>query len=111
MSVVSNPKALILSICSAYCGFLTLRFGWAFLRPGTPKISEAGLERDLGWHNKTLLWKDVSDVQLRWAAAHTVSVCMVYPFAGSPIRLFGWQTKPNDIYDFIEHYRRDDAAV
>jgi len=92
-------------IGAAFFGVLALRYAWSLLKPGTLTISPAGITQDLGWRRKHWNWADIDQVELRRTAANFVSVCMLFPIAKPPVRLFGWNLSAAELYETIQRDR------
>jgi hypothetical protein len=86
-------------------GVLALRYAWSLLKPGTLTVSSGGITQDLGWRRKHWNWADIDQVELRRTAANSVSVCMLYPIAKPPVRLFGWNVSADELYETIQRDR------
>ena len=85
-----------------FFGLLSLRYAWALASPGELTISSFGIEQNLGWRRKRWRWSDIEDVRLGKTA---VPVCIVYPAAGLPVRLFGWNVHPQELKRHIDEHR------
>ena len=83
-----------------FFGGLSLRYAWSLSKPGTLKITSTGISQRLGWRNREWSWSDIEQVELRGSA-----VCMIHPKTERPVRLFGWDRSPSEIYQAIERER------
>jgi hypothetical protein len=92
-------------IGAAFFGLLAFRYAWSLLKPGTLIISPTGISQNLGWRSRHWRWSEIESVELRRTAANLVSVCLLHPFEQGPIRLFGWQRSPEELYGAIEEGR------
>ena len=91
-----------------FFGLLSLRYAWALASPGELTISSFGIEQNLGWRRKRWRWSEIEDVRL---SKTTVPVCIVYPAAGLPVRLFGWNVSPHELKRRIDEHRSKAVAI
>ncbi len=91
-----------------FFGMLILRYAWALASPGKLAISYDGIEQNLGWRKRHWRWSDIEDVRL---IKTSVPVCVVYPVAGLPVRLFGWNVRPQELKRRIDEHRSQAAAI
>jgi hypothetical protein len=87
-------------IGAIFFGVLAVRYALALLKPGTLTISPMGIRQDLPWRSRHLRWADIEKVELRGSA-----MVLIHPATERPIRLFGWELSPRDLYEVIERER------